>query len=306
MTPLQTMREIRQMLGAEGLAPHKRFGQNFLVDLNLMRKLLELADLEGSETVLEVGAGTGSLTEELLDRARSVVAVEIDRGLHALLERRLAGRENLTLICGDVLAGKHEISPAALSALPAAAHLVANLPYAIATPLLSECLLCSWRAAMGASGGPAVRFERMTFTVQREVADRLSARPGSKDYGPASVIVALLGRCVPGPMLPGPAFWPRPKVNSRMMRIDFDPTAAAELRSASALTAVLALGFGHRRKQIGWVLRDRRAPVDPQAFRAGLDRAGIAPTARAEQIAPEQLRELANTVYSAGPVRNAP
>ena len=124
------------MLSAAGLAPQKRFGQNFLVDLNLMAKVVETAALQGDETVLEVGPGTGSLTEELLKVAPRVVAVEIDRRLHRYLQRSLAGADNLELLCGDVLAGKDKLSPAVVSALGGRAVLVANLPYGVAAPLV--------------------------------------------------------------------------------------------------------------------------------------------------------------------------
>ena len=284
------------MLEDEGLATHKRYGQNFLIDHNLMGKLLDLAGLTGTETVLEVGPGTGSLTEELLARAGRVVAVEIDRGLHALVGRRLGGWADLTLIHGDVLAGKHAISPVVLAALPPGAHLVSNLPYNAAAPLVAECLLLSWASAVGGGDGPAVRFDRMTFTVQREVADRLAAGAGSGAYGPLGVVAALLGVIARGPIVPNSAFWPRPKVASRILRIDFDPAAASRLHSAASLRTVLAMAFGHRRKQIRSAARWKGSRVDPEAFAAALERAGIDPAARAQDIAPRQYLALANAL----------
>ena len=294
---MQTLGQIRSLLEDDGLAPQKRLGQCFLVDRNLMGKLLELAELTGDETVLEVGPGTGSLTEELLDRAARVVAVEIDRGLHALLARRLADRADLTLLHGDVLAGKHAIAPDVLQALPAPAHLVANLPYNIATPLVADCLLCSWSAART---GPA-RFERLTFTVQKEVADRIAAGPNSNAYGPISVIVGLLGTLTTGTLAPNTAFWPRPKVASRMLRIDFDPSRAAALDSAPTLRALLSLTFGHRRKQIHTAAKRKDCPYDPAAFGAALATAAIDPAARAENVALEQYLVLANALAPDGP-----
>ncbi len=304
---MQTLQEIRELLDAAGFVPQKRFGQNFLIDLNSMRKLLELAELPPETAVLEVGPGTGSLTEELLDRAARVVAVEIDRGFCELLRRRFAQRDNLTLVCADALSGKHALEDALLAALPERAHLVANLPYQIATPLLAECLLSSWRATTGREGGGTDErvFERMTFTVQRELADRLTASQGDPEYGPVSIIVASLARVQLGPILPPTAFWPRPQVQSRIVRIDFDEPLARELHSAHALTSVLHWCFTHRRKQIGWLLHAKRSPVAPEALRSGLDAAAIDPASRPEEITPAQFRTLANAMADHLPGTNA-
>jgi 16S rRNA (adenine1518-N6/adenine1519-N6)-dimethyltransferase len=309
---MQTLSEIRRMLADARLAPHRTLGQNFLIDANLMAKLLDLAELADDDALLEVGAGTGSLTEELLQRARRVVAVEIDRGLFRLLSRRLGGREDLQLIHGDVLAGKRAISPAVLEAVRPRARLVANLPYSIATPLVTQCLVCSWRAAAGAAaaegGGEgsgaaaaaeAVLFDRLTFTVQQEVAERFAASPGSKTYGPVSVVVALLGRLRLGSAVPASAFYPRPRVAGRFVRIDFDAGRAARLRSVDTLQTVLALAFAQRRKQIGSILRRRDAPLPAAALAAALQAAGIDRTARAETVAPEQYLALADALLDA-------
>ncbi|MCK4601376.1 MAG: ribosomal RNA small subunit methyltransferase A [Phycisphaerae bacterium] len=287
---MQTLGQIRDLLAEWGFAPQRRFGQNFLFDQNLMNKLLEEADLGGNETVLEVGPGTGSLTEELLQRAGKVVCVEIDRGLCDLLQRRLGGNRRLTLICGDVLAGKGAISPQVLEALGASAHLVANLPYSIATPLIATCLLSSHRSARG--GGHL--FERLTFTVQREVGERLSAGPDGKTYGPISVIIALLGRIKTGPVVPASAFWPRPKVSSRIVRIDFDRQRAGLLADADMLTRSLALAFGQRRKQLGSVVRRKGTTIPAEIFLPALDNAGIGRSLRAENVSPQQYLALAN------------
>lgn len=292
---MQTLTEIRRLLEQAGLSPRKAFGQCFLIDGNLLGKVLELAEVTAEQTVLEVGPGTGSLTEELLARAGRVVAVEIDRGLTELLRHRLGGRDKLTLVGGDVLAGKHEISPDVLAACGApqgeasTACLVSNLPYNIATPLLAECLLLSWRALRGPGG--ACRFDRLTFTVQKELAERLVAGPGSSAYGPVSVLVALLGRWRLGPIVPASAFWPAPKVASRIVRIDFDAARAALLADAATLSATLSAAFGQRRKQVGTIFR-RAWPAAAEALPA----AGVDPTWRAEQIAPEQYLALANAL----------
>jgi len=292
---MQTLTEIRQLLSRAGLKPNRRLGQCFLIDKNLMGKLLDLADLTGCETVLEVGAGTGSLTEELLDRAARVVAVEIDRGLARILAERLGGRQGLALTGGDVLAGKHLLEPQVISALGSSAHLVANLPYKIATPLIALCLKQSWLASVAGRKG-CVHFERLTFTVQREVAARLTAGPGSGAYGPISIMAGLLGRLTAGPIIPPSAFWPTPKVGSRVVRIDVSSETAAQVADIEVLRALVSLAFSRRRKQIGSILKRADTGFDRERLADAMSSAGVAPVQRAQDISPEQFRILTNAL----------
>ncbi|RMF84547.1 MAG: ribosomal RNA small subunit methyltransferase A, partial [Planctomycetota bacterium] len=201
----QTLTQIRTLLAEAGLSPQHRLGQNFLIDLNLMRKALTAAKVAAGDVVLEVGAGTGSLTEMLLDAGCRVIAVEIDRGLLAILRSRFADHPRVQLIAGDALAGKHRLNPEMTAALRAAAadedwKLVANLPYQIATPLLMELLLFDPPAAC------------LTCTIQKEVGERLMAEPRTAAYGPASILAQTLARVKRVAVLPPKAFWPRPKV----------------------------------------------------------------------------------------------
>ena len=331
---MQSLNEIKSLLDSFGLAPQKRFGQNFLFDQNLLARVVELAELSPDETVLEVGPGTGSMTEELLARAGRVVAVEIDSGLHRLLESRFGGVANLTLLHEDVLAGKHEISPAVLAALGGRAVLVSNLPYNVATPLVAQCLVSSWRSTMprdaGVSparpagtlpasgeddslssvdqphgthntgetpaprGGPPTLFPRLIFTVQAEVAERFLAGPGTAQYGPVSVLVSLLGQTRLGPLVPNTSFWPKPQVVSRIVRVDFDPNRAACVLDVPALKALLSISFNQRRKQLASVARRKNSAFLPDELQAALDAARITPTLRAEDVAPEQFLHVAN------------
>lgn len=289
---MQTKKDIQALLAGAGTHPKKRFGQCFLIDLNLLTKMVDAAELGGQETVLEVGPGTGSLTEELLARAGHVVAVEIDTHLADVVRRHFAGREKLTLIEGDVLAGKHVISPAVLKAVAPNGSLVANLPYNIATPLVAECLIESWRSLRG----PGVRFDRLTFTVQEELAQRLLAQKG-RDYGAVSVLVALLGRAQLGAFIPASAFWPAPKVASRVVRIDFDPTAAERIRDLTLLRRVLEMAFSQRRKRIQATARARGAPVSPAQFSDALTRANVDGGARADHVSPDEYLRLVEALY---------
>lgn len=275
--PGQTLAQIRSLLASAGLSPRKRFGQNFLIDLNLMRKLLAAAEVAPADTVLEVGAGTGSLTEMLLESGARVVAVEVDRGLHAILAERLAGHPKLTLIAADALSAKHRINPLVRQALEAAApqpgghrKLVANLPYQIATPLLLELLF----------GRPPM--ERMCVTVQKEVGERLVAAARSEPYGPVSVLVQSLAGVRTIATLPPHVFWPAPQVESLMLHITPYPPERLEVQDPAAFARFVQRFFRQRRKMLR---RSLREPGDGPTL-AALEQAGISPQARPEELTP--------------------
>lgn len=295
---MQKLTEIRRMLEAAGLRPRKAFGQCFLIDHNMLGKLIELAELPAGQRVLEVGPGTGTLTEELLAGGASVVAAEIDHGLCRLLRERLGDSEGFTLIEGDVLAGKHRLSPAVLEALPERTQLVSNLPYNIATPLLAECLAESWRHLKHPAGARR-RFERMTFTVQREVAERLGSPCGSGAYGPVSVMTAVMGTVRQGAVVSPGAFWPRPNVESRMCRIDFDAARAGQLEDVAVLQQLLQHAFGQRRKQMRSICRRKGMAFSPEAVEASMASAGIDPSRRPERVDPAEFLAFANALAHA-------
>lgn len=277
--PGQTLSEIRALLAAAGLSPQHRFGQNFLYDLNLMRKLVAAADLSRADTVLEVGPGTGSLTEMLLDAAGRVIAVEIDHGLARLLRDRLGVEPRFELVEGDVLETKHRISPAVLEALrrptmpPAPAprfKLVANLPYQVATPLLID-LLCI-----------EPRFERFCVTIQREVADRLMAAPHTDPYGPVSVAMQTLATISRIANVPPSAFWPRPRVDSTMLLIRPLPPERSGVDSPSAFTRFVQRGFIHPRKKL------RNMSWNSPVLLDAMDRAGVSADCRPGDLTPRK------------------
>ena len=225
--PVQTQREIRALLDAGGLRPRKRFGQHFLIDGNLMRRLVRAAEPGPDDVVLEVGGGTGGLTDLLIGRVAHVVCVEVDTHLHALLADRFRDpirNHQLTLLHGDVLEGKHRISAEVLKAVKNSwerrpscktrggqVKLVANLPYSVVTPLVMNLLVDE----------PMVR--RLVFTVQAEVGERLTAQPGIKAYGPLSILAQGLCRIKIIARVSARSFWPRPAIDSLMLRMDVLP-----------------------------------------------------------------------------------
>jgi len=272
----QTLSETRAMLEAHGLSPRKRFGQNFLIDDHQVQKIVAAARLGPGDTVLEVGPGTGILTEALLATEAAVVAVELDRGLCELLRERLGGPTasgQLQLIEGDALAGKHALNPGVVAALgDRPFSVVANLPYNAASPLLIQ--LCTVEPGVS-------RLSRAVVMVQREVADRLLATPGKdgKLVGPLTLLVQ--NRCVVGRVgVLGPGcFWPPPQVDSSV--IELVPRAAPLTEDAPAFGELVHTLFSKRRKQIGGVLgRGRGWPE------------GVTPDMRPEQLTLEQLVAL--------------
>lgn len=256
---MQTLSEIRSLLEERGLRPRHRFGQNFLVEPVHLRRLVDAADLEPGATVLEVGPGTGTLTEELLASGVQVVASEIDRDLVAILSSRFG--DSIRLVEGDVLSAKRSMSIAVLEAIADRDFkLVANLPYQIASPLLAIL-----------AGEP--RCHGCFATVQREVADRLGAAPGTSDYGPLSVVVQARFEVSRLADLPPGCFWPPPKVTSAMVALKPRAEPAVPLADLDAFGRFVQSIFGKRRKQLGSIV-GRSAPLP----------AGIDPAARPESL----------------------
>lgn len=264
---MQPLSEIKSILSERGLRPRHRFGQNFLVEPVHLRRLLEAAAVSTGDTVLEVGPGTGTLTEELLAVGAKVVASEIDRDLAALLRDRLG--TSIELVEGDVLAAKRSISAPVLEAIGERDFkLVANLPYQIASPLLAML-----------AGEP--RCQGCFVTVQREVADRLGASAESADYGPLSVVVQARFEVSRLADLPPGCFWPPPKVTSAMVAMRPRAAPAVPLAELDGFGRFVQSIFGKRRKQLGSIV-GRSTPLPP----------GIDPTARPESLSNAQWVSL--------------
>jgi 16S rRNA (adenine1518-N6/adenine1519-N6)-dimethyltransferase len=270
----QTLTEIREELAARGIRPKHKFGQNFLHDHNQLRKLLTAANVQPGELVLEVGPGTGTLTETLMDAGCEVVACELDRDMAEIVRGRNAHRMGaapgkVTLVEADCLDGKHALGAKALEALGGRPFvLVANLPYQAATPLMATLL----------ERHPECRGQFVT--IQREVGDRLMAKAGDDAYGPISVTMSLLADVEQVAVLPPGCFWPAPKVTSAMLAIR--PRAGARpVDPWTPFSAFVMRVFGQRRKQLGAILgRDTVAA------------AGFDPVRRPETLAPQEWLEL--------------
>ena len=292
---MQTKRQIQQLLVSAGVRPNKRLGQHFLIDLNLMRLLVDSANINNNDIALEVGCGTGSLTEALIEKAGMVIAVELDRSLAEITKSRLANVENIELINTDILENKNTLSYIVTNALESARKkyhgrilLVANLPYNAASPTMLN-LLTGPRAA-----------DAMYVTVQKEVADRMTAVPASSDYGILSILLAAAGNVKTIRVLKPTVFWPQPQVDSAMVSFVRDQEKLKRIENMELFSQTVHLFMGHRRKTLmacSRLARGKLAKVEnteginwPEIF----ERCSINPAQRPEQLGAEDYIAIAN------------
>lgn len=267
----QSRTQIRLLLEQYGHVPSKALGQHFLADPNIVDKIVRTAGVGSGDNVLEVGAGTGTLTAALVATGARVVAVEFDRRLASLVSDTLGDKVELIaadvmkLDLGEVLGGDEWV-------------LVANLPYNVGTPLVLDLL----------RNRPGV--VRLVVMVQREVAERLCAAPGSRSYGIPSVVAALHADARIEFTVPPHVFWPPPDVQSAVVVLERTGDAAPE-RDVEAAIALAEAVFGQRRK----MLRRSLTTVTGEPL-AALERAGIEPTVRPEELEPADFLRLARAL----------
>jgi 16S rRNA (adenine1518-N6/adenine1519-N6)-dimethyltransferase len=251
--------------------PNKRLGQNFLIDPNIVRKIVALAELSPNDDVLEIGPGRGIMTEALSHAAGRVTAVEVDPRLHAYLKTRQAELPNVDLICGDALAYSVEN-------LPKGTIVVANLPYYISTPLLFRLL------------DQRDRFPRMVLMLQNEVADRLVAKPDGSDYGILSVMAQYAAEITKAFRVSAQCFRPRPEVGSAVVLLRTKERRVLSHEEEPKFAALVKASFAHRRKTLINSLKDEG--YDQKSVTEALDSLNLSPTARAEILSVAQFIEL--------------
>jgi 16S rRNA (adenine1518-N6/adenine1519-N6)-dimethyltransferase len=295
--PRQTLSYLRTLFEQRGIRPKNKLGQNFLIDLNVLDLLLRAAELTPEDLAIEIGTGTGSLTARLAEQAGAVLSVEVDPAFFDMARETLGPRDNVVLLYADVLRNKNELSPRVLAALDELEQrtglrrrkLVANLPYAVATPVIANFLL-SDRA-----------FERMVVTVQWEIAERLLARPGTKDYAALAVLVQSLADVRLVRRLQPSVFWPRPQVASAIVAIYPSARKRAHVGDVRRFRAFLRDLYTHRRKNLRGALsgmpsgRVPKDEVDRKLAEVGLDGTG-----RAEELDLEQHLRLCAVFGAAG------
>ncbi|MFP6611953.1 MAG: 16S rRNA (adenine(1518)-N(6)/adenine(1519)-N(6))-dimethyltransferase RsmA [Pirellulales bacterium] len=276
-----------------GLEPNRRHGQNFLVDINLLRILVESANLDVDDVVLEIGTGTGSLTALVAERVASVVTVEIDRHLHQLASEELIDCNNVTMLLQDALKNKNQFDPRVIEAVVdelkkderRRLKLVANLPYCIATPVVSNLL---------ALDTPP---HSMTITIQKELAERMVGRPGTKAYGHLSIWIQSQCRAEIVRIMPPKVFWPRPKVESAIVHIELDQQRRENIPDRQFFHRFVRAMFFHRRKFLRSVLisatkKDLSKPEVDEI----LATTGFRGELRAEQLSVDEMFALSEAV----------
>ena len=270
----------RDFLERHGLAANKELGQNFLCDEAQAEKLVRLAEVEPTAGVLEIGTGLGILTRALARRARAVTTIEIDAGLVRALAAESVLPANARLLHADALDVDLDAEIAALAAGGAPVRVVANLPYSAATPLMRRFL------------GLASQLAGWAVMLQREVALRIGAQPGTGDYGSFAVLHQLVARVKLGLALHPQCFYPAPKVVSSFALLT--PHADFSLRPGEleAVERLVRAAFAHRRKTLVSSLR-HHGEIDSAPVASWLARMGLDPRARAEALAPAQWLALA-------------
>jgi 16S rRNA (adenine1518-N6/adenine1519-N6)-dimethyltransferase len=261
----------RALLKRLGFSARKSFSQNFLTDSYVVSEIVEAAELGESDTVLEVGPGLGVMTRELVRAAGRVVAVEVDRGLAELLPRLVAHPEKLEVIQADIL----EFDPA--SALPAGYKVVANLPYHITSPALRHLLTASHRP------------RSLVVMVQKEVAERITAKPGATSL--ISIMVQIYGRVRMVTKVPAEAFFPAPKVDSAVLSIEVHEHPPLGVEAPEDFLRIVAAGFSRRRKQLHNSLSESLWFPPGGEFQV-LEAAGIDPARRAQTLSLEEWARL--------------
>lgn len=273
----------------EGFRAKKRLGQNFLVDPRIPAAIAEAAELSEVDRVLEIGPGQGALTRELAKEAGQVVAVEIDQRLVPILDHLQGELPNLRVVWGDFM----QTSWQDLGLEEAGLKVVANIPYYITTPILLKLLHAdelSRRPLAEIKQHP----DRIILMIQKEVADRLLASPGSKDYGSLTVVAQYAADISPVIKVPRTAFAPRPQVDSMVVMLKPRQVPPVDVQNPSLFFRVVRGSFGQRRKTLLNALKG--AGFEGPVLQAAFERARVDPIRRGETLSLEEFATLAQAI----------
>ena len=259
----------------------KKFGQNFLIDEHVLNKIIGAAGVGKEDMVLEIGPGFGTMTQYLAENAREVVAVEIDKALIPVLDETLAGYDNVTVINDDIL----KVDIAGLvneknGGKPV--KVVANLPYYITTPIIMGLL------------ENHVPVDNITVMVQKEVAERMQAEPGTKDYGALSLAVQYYAKPYIAANVPPNCFIPRPNVGSAVIRLDLFDSPPVKVVDERFMFQIIRASFNQRRKTLQNSVVNGGIPVTKEQVAAALTEMGLSETIRGEALTLSQFAQLSN------------
>lgn len=276
-----TMAKIREK---HGFKHSKSLGQNFLSDIHIIEDIIDGSDIEPEDLVIEIGPGMGVLTAAAAERAGKVVAVEIDKKLIPILKETLADYDNIEVINADIM--KTDLAEIVEAHRPPAGgkvRVIGNLPYYITTPIIMKLL---------EENVPA---DSITIMMQKEVADRIKAAPGGKDYGALTVAVGFYCTITHVADAPKEVFVPRPKVDSTVIRLDLREECPVDIIDKKIFFETVKGGFGQRRKTLLNSLTGVRGLPKPDIADA-LDAAGIDPKRRAETLDLDEFASVANEI----------
>ena len=293
----QTLSFLLKRFREVGISPVHQLGQNFLIDLNMHRLLTNRAEIDQNDIVLEVGTGTGSMTCQMAPKAARVITVELDKQLFALSQEDLGAFDNIVQINEDILRNKNNLNPNVLAEIEKARKdfpnarlkLAANLPYSVATPIISNLLRPGALA-----GGPPYS---MTVTIQKEMGDRITAAPGSKDF--CALSIWIQGQCDVEVVrvLPPTVFWPKPKVYSAIVHIQLNPEKRNAIPDLAFFHEYTRLMFLHRRKFLrSELITAYKEYADKSQIDEIMARMNLDGTARSETLSVETHLKLCETM----------
>jgi 16S rRNA (adenine1518-N6/adenine1519-N6)-dimethyltransferase len=278
------IKTVKQIMAMYHLTFHKEFGQNFLTDRMVVEDIAEECCADPNSTILEIGPGIGTLTYELALRRRQVVSLEIDRGLIPVLQYTLGEFDNVRVINEDVMqTDLHALLEPYFA--QGAVSVCANLPYYITTPILMKLL---------ESGLP---FDYITIMIQAEVADRLAAKAGSKDYGAITAVLAYYGEAEKLFTVPADRFVPAPKVNSTVIRIKLHKQKPYQPKSEALLFRTIKAAFGQRRKTLANALSTGFSELTREQITSAIAACGHDASIRGERLDIAQFTALSDTLY---------
>ncbi len=298
MRNLLGISELRDICRAHGLHLSKTRGQNFLIDKNLLSHLSEITVDDSNSSIIEIGAGLGNWTEYLARRAEKVYALEIDGKFYSILKQRMASYSNVEPIHADVL--KFDFPRFFRHHWGERFIIAGNLPYRMSSPILFL-----WTDLYREVGGEP--FQRASFMVQREVAQRMSARVGTPEYGRLTVMLAYYGRARIERCVPGSCFFPIPRVDSAFVSLTWGAGVRQRPQEDDGFGQVVRAAFGQRRKQLRNALAELEVPrqLSREEWKAVFERAGLDGSLRAGAVSPEAFVRLTRSLLRASPARRS-